>query len=191
MSTVYLQVWKLLKSKATQSCQSTKITTSCWTTINRRMLELTKKDIPCPETKKKPQLDGRKSTNTKSNPIPIRWAANNQENDIIKEVFPLLWQFWAPHPASQAGDPAKELGIPSESDFEGQWDSITGLPQDWRIQRLHSGRTQTKSCTCQNPGKRSSDLLVLKGLLWRCGLAVANHKDGGKGSSSPGRGSLA
>ena len=25
----------------------------------------------------------------------------------------------------------KGLGIPRESDFEGQWDLITGLPQDW------------------------------------------------------------
>ena len=34
--------------------------------------------------------------------------------------------------------PRLGLGIPSESDFEGQKDLITGLPQHWGKQRLHS-----------------------------------------------------
>ena len=36
-----------------------KITTSCWTTINRRMLEPTKKDTPPPRAKEKLQQDGK------------------------------------------------------------------------------------------------------------------------------------
>ena len=51
----------------------------------------------------------------------------------------------------------KGLGIPRESDFEGQWDLITGLPQDWGWeagwQILHSWRAQTKYCVHQDQGK--------------------------------------
>ena len=36
-----------------------KIATSCWTTINRRMLEPTKEDISCPKTKRKPPWEGK------------------------------------------------------------------------------------------------------------------------------------
>ena len=46
----------------------------------------------------------------------------------------------------QPGDPTKGLGIPRESDLEGQWNLITRLPQDWGKWRLQSGRSQTKSC---------------------------------------------
>ena len=81
----------------------------------------------------------------------------------------------------------KGLGIPRESGLENQWDFIIGLPEDWGKQRLQSWRAQTKFFTDQDPEKRSSnptgdnqsDLPVLEGLLWRCGLAGARHKDGG------------
>ena len=39
----------------TPSCENTRITTSCWTIIDRKTLELTKKDTPYPNTKEKPQ----------------------------------------------------------------------------------------------------------------------------------------
>ena len=39
----------------TPSCKNTRITTSCWTIIDRKTLELTKKDTPYPKTKEKPQ----------------------------------------------------------------------------------------------------------------------------------------
>ena len=39
----------------TPSCESTRITTGCWTVIDRKTLELTKKDTPHPKTKEKPQ----------------------------------------------------------------------------------------------------------------------------------------
>ena len=46
------------------SCKSTKIITSCWTTIDRRTLKHTKKDTPCPKAKNKLQPDGRRGTIT-------------------------------------------------------------------------------------------------------------------------------
>ena len=50
-----------------------------------------------------------------------------------------------------------EDGIPRESDFEGQWDLITKLPQDWGKQRLLEGTNKTKSCVHQDPGEGNSD----------------------------------
>ena len=44
----------------------------------------------------------------------------------------------------------------------------------------------------QRPQRRlnQNHRLVLEGLLWRCGLAGAHHRDRGTGSSSPGRSPL-
>ena len=39
----------------TPSGENRRITTSCWTVINRKTLELTKKDTPHPKTMEKPQ----------------------------------------------------------------------------------------------------------------------------------------
>ena len=70
----------------------TKATTSCWTTIERRM-----PDIPHPKTKKKPQWDGRMGTITiKSNPISNGWVTHKLENNNTKELLPLLWRFRFP-----------------------------------------------------------------------------------------------
>ena len=62
----------------TPSCESTGITTNCWTIINRKTLELTKKDTPHPKTKEKPQRDGRRGAITiKSNPMTAGgWLTN-------------------------------------------------------------------------------------------------------------------
>ena len=46
-------------------------------------------------------------------------SPHNVENNNTKEVLVLLGRFKAPHQTSQSGDPAKDLGIPREPDFEG------------------------------------------------------------------------
>ena len=75
------------------SCQSTKITTSFWTTIDRMTLEPTKKDTLHPRTKEKPQQHGRRGTITiKSNPMPARWWLTNWRT-IIPKKFSHLWRF--------------------------------------------------------------------------------------------------
>ena len=58
------------------------------------------------------------------------------------EVFALLRKFWDPHQISQPGDLAKGLRTPREFDFEGQWDLIAELPQDWEY-RLLEGTKKT------------------------------------------------
>ena len=89
----------------------------------------------------------------KSNPIPGRWATHDLENNNTKDVLPLLWRFLASCQASQPGDLAKRLGIHRESDFEGQWDLIIGLSQDWGRQRLHFWRAQKMSVCTKTQGK--------------------------------------
>ena len=113
------------------SCKSTKITTSCWTAIDRRTLEPTKKRYHT--SKDKLQWYGnhcRGAIMIQSNPTPTGWVTHKLENNDINEVLPLLWRFWAPHQRSQAGDLEKRLGIPREYDFEGQCNLIIGFPQD-------------------------------------------------------------
>ena len=51
------------------------------------------------------------------------------------------------------GDPTKGLGIPKESDLEGQWDLIIGLPLYCGKQRLQSCRSQTKQNKTQTQRK--------------------------------------
>ena len=47
---------KILKAtRATPSCESTRITTGCWTIIDRKTLDFTKEDTPRPRTEEKPQ----------------------------------------------------------------------------------------------------------------------------------------
>ena len=54
-------------------------------------MEPTKKDIPQPKTKEKPQQDGRRGTiMIKSNLIPTSWETHKLENNITKKVLPLL-----------------------------------------------------------------------------------------------------
>ena len=109
------------------SCKRTKIATS----IDRRTMEPTKKDI-LHLKKKKLQQDGRRGTNrVKSDHTPARWVTHSLENNNAEKVLSLLWRFQASCQASQPGDLTKGLGIPRESDFEDQQDLITGLPQDW------------------------------------------------------------
>ena len=88
----------------TPSCESTGITTNCWTIIDKKTLELTKKDTPHPKTKEKPQWDGRRGAITvKSNPITAGWVIHKLANTYTTEVHPLEWSFWAPCQASQPG----------------------------------------------------------------------------------------
>ena len=104
----------------TPSCESTRITANCWTIIDRKTLELTKRDTPHPKTKEKPQWNSRRGAITiKSNPITAGWVAHKLESIHWSEVHPLEWRFWAPRKASQPGGPAMGGGIPRESDFEG------------------------------------------------------------------------
>ena len=104
----------------TPSCENTGITTNCWTIIDRKTLELTKKGTPHPRKKEKPQWDGRRGATTiKSNPINAGWVTHKLENNYTTAVHPLEWRFWAPRQASQPGGLATGGGIPRESDFEG------------------------------------------------------------------------
>ena len=89
----------------------------------------------------------------KSNLMSSGCATHELEDNSTKEAAKI--------PGPRAGFPAwvsaKGLGIPRESDFEGQRDLIPQLPKDWGKQRLLEGTHTQKSCVHQDPGERSSD----------------------------------
>ena len=184
----------------TPSCENTGITTNCWTIIDRKTLELTRKDTPHPKTKEKPQWDGRRGTITiKSNPITAGWVTHKLENTYATEVHQLEWRFWAPHQASQPGGWQREEEFLENQTLKasGIWlqdFDRTGENRDSTLgghttQSTVSIRTQGKE---QWPHRRLNQtyLLVLEGLLHRWGVAVAHRGDKDTGSRSSGKYSL-
>ena len=74
---------------------------------------------------------------------------------IIPKKLPAVVKVLNPRQASQPGDLTNGLGIPRESDLEGQWDLITGLPQGWGKQRLQSWRAQANLAHTKIQGKET------------------------------------
>ena len=74
------------------SCENTKIATSYSITINRRMLEPTKKRYPTSKDKQEAteRWYGGWAIMIKSNPIPAGWVTYKLENNNFKEIIPLL-----------------------------------------------------------------------------------------------------
>ena len=183
----------------TPSCESTGITTNCWTIVDRKTLDLTRKDTPHPKTKEKPQWDGRRGTITmKSNPITAGWVTHKLENTYTTEVHPLQGRFWALHQASQPAGPATGGGFLENQtlkasgiwlqDFdraEGNRDSTLGGHAQSSVRIGTQGKEQWTQ------GRLNQTyLLVLEGLLQRQGEAVAHHGDMDTGSRSSGKYSL-
>ena len=137
------------------SCESTKITTSCWIIFVRRTLESIKKKKKIPHIQKQrshsKQVGGGQSW---QNQIPYPsggWPTNWRT--ITPKKFSCC-EGSEPHvrlPSLE--DLTKELGIPRESDLEGQQDLIKRFPQDWEKQRPQSWGAQTKPCIPQDAGK--------------------------------------
>ena len=136
-----------------------------------------KKYSPRPKTKKKlKQDDGEAQSKWNQISYPSGgWPTNCR---IIPKLFSPCSEYSEPHQDSRPGDLPKGLGIPRESDLEGQQDLIIRLPQDWGKQRFQSWRAQIKPC--MHPRLRGKKqwlhrsqnyLLVLDSLLWRSGLA--------------------
>ena len=143
-----------------------------------------------------PQQDGRRVANTiKSIPYPpgrqpIIWKM------IIPKKFSHCCKGSEPHVRLSS------LGIQQRDWKSGIWlwrpvgfdyRTFTGLedtetpPLDGTNKILCIPRPRWK---VQWPHRRLNQIyqLMLKGFLWRSGLVVACHGDGGKGNSSPGRG---
>ena len=85
---------------------------------------------------------------TNSSPISLIVILNRRINRQK------LQKFQGPRQISQTVKSAKDLRTLREFDFEGQWDLITQLPQDWGSRPLED---TTKPWVHQEPGERSSD----------------------------------
>ena len=184
----------------TPSCENTRITTSCWTIINRKTLELIKKDTPQPKTKEKPQWDSTRGAITaKSNPITAGWVTHRLENTYTTEVHPLEWRFWAPRQVPNLGVWKREEEFLENQTLKasGIWlqdFNRTGGNRDSTLggHTQSSVRTGTQRKEQWPQGRLNQTyLLVLEGLLQRLAVAVAHHRDKDTGSRSCGKYSLA
>ena len=102
------------------SCESTKIVTGCWTTINRRSLESIKK-MPHVQRKEKLKQGRRKGTI-----MPCQGGKpKTHKRKIIPKKVSHCGEGSEPH--IRPGNPTKGLEILREYDLEGQWDLIIGL----------------------------------------------------------------
>ena len=116
------------------SCKITKIKTRCWTTINRRMLELTKKkkkkNTACPKIKLKPQetVGGAQSQLNKSHSC---WVNDPQtEGQLYQRSFPTVVKVLNPTTGFPAWGFDKGTGNSQRILPWRQPDLITGFPQD-------------------------------------------------------------
>ena len=85
------------------------------------------------------------------------------QNNYTKEFLAKLRKFYGLQQISQPEDLAKGLRTPREFDFEGQWDLITELPQDWG-NRLLEGTNKTLCA----PGPRRKEQWPHKRLSQTC-----------------------
>ena len=172
---------------------------NCWTVIDRKTLELSKKDTPPPKTKEKPQWDSRRGAITiKSNPITAGGWLTNQ-----RILIPQKSTHW-----SEGSEPhvrLPNLGVRQwEEEFlENQTLKASAIwLQDFdrtggnRDSTL-GGQTQNSVCIGtqgkeQWPHRRLNQtyLLMLEGLLQRRGVALSHHEDKDTGSRSSGKYSL-
>ena len=112
------------------SGKSTKIATSCWTTIDRKMLEPTKKNTPHVQRQRRSHSETVGGVQTQNpNPFPPgEWPTHWRT--IKPEKFSHCCEGSELHVRLPSLGIWQELGIPRESALEGQWDLITGLPED-------------------------------------------------------------
>ena len=186
--------------------ESTKIKTSYWIVIKRRTLEPTSKKKKKKKRYKKkiPHIQRQRRSHNKTgggeqsqyNPMPTEWVTHKLKNSNTKKFS---------H-SCEGSEPLVKL--PSLRIWQRDWGSSGNLTlkasgiwlEDYR--RTGENRDSTFGGHRQNLAhmkikrKEASDahrrlnqtcLLVLEGLLWSPGSAVACHRDTVTGSSSPGR----
>ena len=166
----------------TPYCENTRITTNCWTIINRKTLEHTKKDTLHPKTKEKPQWDGRRGAITiKSNPILVggwltdwrtlipqkstHWSEGSEPHVRLPNLG--VWQ-WEEEFLEKQTSKASGIWLQDFDRTGGNRDSTLG------------GHTQSSVCI-RTQGKKQwrhrrlnqTYLLVLEGLLQRQGGCVS------------------
>ena len=66
---------------------------------------------------------------------------------------PSVEKVLGPNQTFKPGDPTKGLRMSRESDFEGQWDLITELPQDWGKQTF--GEYEQNFVSTKTQGKEA------------------------------------
>ena len=170
------------------SCENTKITTNWWITVDKRMLELTKKKKKkgnLMSKDKKPQWDGWKGTITiKSNPIPTGLATHSWRT-IIPKKFSHCCEGLEPHIRLPNLETQKRTRNP-----QGIWPwrpvgfdymTSTGLGETEALvledtnKTLYAPRLRGKE-QWLNRKPNQNYLPVSEGLLWRHGYTGTGHR---------------
>ena len=155
------QIWLLVQDDRvdghalTFSCKNTKTATSCWTNIDKTMLEPINKTYPAFKDKEASLRWKEGHNNDKIKSHTCQMGDSQTGEQYYQTNYALLWKLWIPCQAFQTENPTNGLGIPKESGCGCQKDLTIGLPHDWGKQRLQSWRAQTKSCAHQDPEERS------------------------------------
>ena len=129
------------------SWDCTKTATSCWTTIDRRILELTKNRYLLSKDKAETATRQENQNMGKWNPIPARSGNHKLEKNNSKDVLPLVWRFRAPHQASRSGNLAQGLESPGNLSLttSGIWLQAFQCPGENRDATFGGHR---QSCAC-------------------------------------------
>ena len=106
------------------SCENTKLTTSCWTTINMKMLEPTKKDTPHPRTKEQPHQDGRRG------PIVFKIKPHTRQRCCRAQTKACVLQ----DPGERSSNPTRDWATLAYECFE-----LSGEGLGWRWLALWPG----------------------------------------------------
>ena len=182
-------------------CENSKITTQCWTTIYRRMLDPTKKDTPCPRAKEKTQKDSCCRLVAKLR-VRLFWP-----HGLWPARFLCPWDSpgkntgMGCHFLLQGIFPTQESSpgllhcrqILYQLSYEGSMKTVGGVKSHLEsapIPAREAWRAQTKPCAHQETPQRLSQACpwVFECLLWRYKSAVAWCRGGGSGCGRPGCG---
>ena len=175
--------------------QSTKITISCWTAIDRRTLEITKKRCNTSKEKETATIwQSLQRYNHDKIKFHTHWVGDSQTGEQwYQRSSPTAVKILSPTSGFPAWGSRKGTGNPQETWPWGQQDLMTGLPQDWGNQRLHSSRAQTKLVCTKTQQKGPVPLLETEPYLpanvggspvevW---VISGCHRDEGTESRSP------
>ena len=113
------------------------------------MLEPTKKDILHPMT----WQEGLNCNKIKSHICCIGNSETGKQ--LFHRSSPTGVKVLSSTQAPQLDGLAMGEGARTECGFEDQWDLTSGIPQDWKKQKLYSWKAHTGSCAHQDPVKKA------------------------------------
>ena len=140
------------------SHKNTKITTNCWTTIDKKDWNVSKK-IFYIQRQRKSHNEMTGGTHLWNNQIPqvTVWVTHRLENKYIAKVLAQEWEFWASHWAPQPRGLALGGGTPRAFGLKASGAWVQELHRTgWKRDSTLGGCTQ--GFTCWDPGQSNDSI---------------------------------